>query len=401
MNYFTQQIASGAPKSILEAQLLGAPEVQTYGAPELSNLVNKFTSTYGLSPTEVNTLRPAADQFASFLGRGVDTPTLQAWDQQIDAGQSLPTILAQMFQAPEVQALQGTGGFQTAATAFGSQFGVNPADFLRDAMLVGPSGVTGTGNTNPANSIGGAANPATAFRGFEPSAYLLANPDVANSSWAGNPLGHYETYGYNEGRSLGNGLGPLGAGFDPTSYFNANPDVKAAGVDPLAHYLTNGAAEGRQATFSPDVGPYAFGKYSSTSLPGPGAKSPVNDGQPLGSGITYNGGSVQYGGVDIGGGALFDPYSSEQAYLNSQVDSINQGAQAAANTSLMLTGTNPFTGYVPMPTFAVNGTNQSNGGAVAASQGQYLNNVNTALAAMAPVAPAGSSFLPRATTFGW
>jgi hypothetical protein len=81
------------------------------------------------------------------------------------------------------------------------------------------------------------------------------------------------------------------------------------------------------------------------------------------------------------------------------VDQINQGAQQAANVGLMLTGTNPFTGYVPTPTFAVNGTNQGNGAAVAASQGQYLNNVNTALAAMAPVAPAAASFVPAASAF--
>jgi hypothetical protein len=193
LNYFKGQIASGAPKSLLEAQLLGAPEVAPYNSPELANLINNYTTTYGLSPTEVNTLRPAADQFASLLGRGVDTPTLQTWDQQLDAGQSMPPILAQVFQAPEVQALQGSGGYQTAATAFGSQYRANPADYLRDAMLVGPGGVTGTGNTNPANSIGGAANPTTSFRGFDPSAYLLANPDVANSSWATNPLGHVWT----------------------------------------------------------------------------------------------------------------------------------------------------------------------------------------------------------------
>lgn len=67
----------------------------------------------------------------------------------------------------------------------------------------------------------------------------------------------------------------------------------------------------------------------------------------------------------------------------------------------MLTGTNPFTGYVPTPVFAVNGTNQGNGAVVAANQGNYLNTANTALAAMAPVAPAASSFLPKAPNFGW
>jgi Ca2+-binding RTX toxin-like protein len=33
--------------------------------------------------------------------------------------------------------------------------------------------------------------------------------------------------------------------FDPVQYLNANPDVAAAGVQPLQHYLSNGAEEGR------------------------------------------------------------------------------------------------------------------------------------------------------------
>ena len=32
----------------------------------------------------------------------------------------------------------------------------------------------------------------------------------------------------------------------PRHYLDANPDVKAAGVDPLAHFLQFGAQEGRQ-----------------------------------------------------------------------------------------------------------------------------------------------------------
>jgi len=33
--------------------------------------------------------------------------------------------------------------------------------------------------------------------------------------------------------------------FDPEAYLRANPDVKSAGVNPLRHYLTHGASEGR------------------------------------------------------------------------------------------------------------------------------------------------------------
>lgn len=399
MDYFSQELQNGTPQSILEAQLLASPEAQTLGAPELSQLVNNYKTQYGLSPEEVQTLAPAASQFASVLGRPVDTPTLQYWDSQIDGGASMPSILAQMLQAPEVQAQQGSQGYQTAVDAFGKQFGINPADYLQQ-MLVGSGGVTGIGNAPGANQVGGTPS----FNGmvFDPNAYLAVNPDVANSSWASNPLQHFEQFGYNEGRSLGNGIGPLSNGFNAQAYLAANPDVAMAGLDPLAHFLVNGAAEGRQATFSPDVGPYAFGKFSQTGLPpaGPtGVAGPINDGRPLGSGITYNNGSTQYGGVDIGAGALFDPASSEKSYLNTQVDQINQGAQHAANVANMLTGTNPATGYVPMPTFQVNGTNQGNSNAVGNAQGQYLNNVNTALGMMAPAAPAPSSFLPTQPIF--
>src|SRR5207253_7659355 len=59
-----------------------------------------------------------------------------------------------------------------------------------------------------------------------------------------------------------------------------------------------------------------------------GFAPPANDGKPLGSGITYNNGSVQYGGVDIGAGALFDPARSELSYLNGQADALN--SQSAA-----------------------------------------------------------------------
>jgi hypothetical protein len=36
-------------------------------------------------------------------------------------------------------------------------------------------------------------------------------------------------------------------GFDTTSYLDDNPDLKAAGIDPLLHYLAAGRHEGRSA----------------------------------------------------------------------------------------------------------------------------------------------------------
>ena len=55
-----------------------------------------------------------------------------------------------------------------------------------------------------------------------------------------NPLEHYATFGWQEGRV------PSHA-FDPAQYLAAYPDVAAAHVDPLLHYLQFGMSEGRSA----------------------------------------------------------------------------------------------------------------------------------------------------------
>ena len=59
-----------------------------------------------------------------------------------------------------------------------------------------------------------------------------------------NPLVHYLTWGAAEGRDPS----PL---FDTSYYLKSNPDVAAAGINPLAHYLTWGAAEGRDPKARP------------------------------------------------------------------------------------------------------------------------------------------------------
>ena len=73
---------------------------------------------------------------------------------------------------------------------------------------------------------------------FSTTWYLAQNPDVAAAK--ANPLEHFEYYGWREGRdpSLSFSLG---------KYLAANPDVKAAGVDPLQQFLTAGRAQGRVA----------------------------------------------------------------------------------------------------------------------------------------------------------
>jgi hypothetical protein len=84
-------------------------------------------------------------------------------------------------------------------------------------------------------------------------AYLRRYSDVAASGM--NPLLHYLQHGINEGRDIS----PLGVPnpsgdvelitasefFDRDWYLKTYPDVAAAEIDPAAHYLVSGAAEGR------------------------------------------------------------------------------------------------------------------------------------------------------------
>lgn len=72
---------------------------------------------------------------------------------------------------------------------------------------------------------------------FDSEWYLQANPDVAASGM--NPLTHYLSCGAAEGRDP-NQL------FDGKWYLQQNSDVAAAGINPLVHYVATGAAEGRE-----------------------------------------------------------------------------------------------------------------------------------------------------------
>jgi glycosyltransferase involved in cell wall biosynthesis len=71
---------------------------------------------------------------------------------------------------------------------------------------------------------------------FDREWYLQRNPDVAASGI--DPLAHYIRKGAAEGRDPH----PL---FDSDWYLRRNPDVAAAGMNPLRHYIGWGAAEGR------------------------------------------------------------------------------------------------------------------------------------------------------------
>ena len=71
---------------------------------------------------------------------------------------------------------------------------------------------------------------------FSTQFYFAVYPEVRGT----DPLVHFDQVGWKAGR-----LPSLN--FDPTAYLAAYPDVKAAGLDPLAHFLQFGAGEGRQS----------------------------------------------------------------------------------------------------------------------------------------------------------
>lgn len=56
----------------------------------------------------------------------------------------------------------------------------------------------------------------------------------------GDPLLHFEQYGWHEGRDPS-------AAFSTNKYLAAYSDVRVAGADPLLHYVQYGQAEGRTA----------------------------------------------------------------------------------------------------------------------------------------------------------
>jgi hypothetical protein len=61
-----------------------------------------------------------------------------------------------------------------------------------------------------------------------------------------NPLAHFLQFGRAEGRVAYAAVGQVVVGgFDAEYYLLANPDVARAGVDPLTHFNTIGWQEGR------------------------------------------------------------------------------------------------------------------------------------------------------------
>ncbi|MQP67296.1 hypothetical protein GE253_18375 [Niveispirillum sp. SYP-B3756] len=80
---------------------------------------------------------------------------------------------------------------------------------------------------------------------FDKDYYLSTNKDVADAVAKGQITAwqHYQDYGWREGRDPS-------AFFDTSDYLTRHGDVKAAGVNPLDHYLIFGEAEGRIVTVS-------------------------------------------------------------------------------------------------------------------------------------------------------
>src|SRR5690606_20397523 len=110
--------------------------------------------------------------------------------------------------------------------------------------------------------------------------YLARNPDVAETGV--NPLVHYLTAGYREGRevvaskhaaayyaltpadrrAIATGIISREARaaaaelFDPKFYLAMNHDVAESGADPLDHFLTHGWREGRDPSDDFSVADY-------------------------------------------------------------------------------------------------------------------------------------------------
>jgi lipopolysaccharide biosynthesis protein len=74
---------------------------------------------------------------------------------------------------------------------------------------------------------------------FDKEWYLKQNPDVSEW-WHSNPVRHYVVFGAKERRDPSRS-------FSTQAYLEHNPDVAAAAVNPLAHFILHGVAEGRKS----------------------------------------------------------------------------------------------------------------------------------------------------------
>jgi hypothetical protein len=137
--------------------------------------------------------------------------------------------------------------FHDSLNQFGTFDGLDLADWdhtVGDAFGPGNAGVPAAiseTDLRVMDILGWTPTPNPIQGDFDPAYYLAQNPDVAAANV--DPLMHYETYGWEEGRNPD-------AYFNTRFYLNQNPDVAAAGIDPLLHYETYGWKEGRDPSLN-------------------------------------------------------------------------------------------------------------------------------------------------------
>lgn len=225
-------------------------------------------------------------------------------------------------------------------------------------------------------------SPTEFAKAWDGNSYLDANPDVRAAGL--NPLQHYLQFGINENRAIDTKGDRLPVTFNSTAYLAANPDVAKAGLNPLAHFLTAGADEGRAASW--DGNPYSFSSLNAGGykIPGFTPATPAANYAPLDDLVAREGPA----GGPVGS-------SGTAGFLADQINQLNQNVQQSANVERMLAPNG-----IPIPVFAQNQFGAGAAPQTAVNQNAYLNQVNTALSNMAPAAPSGASFLPKPTMSG-
>ena len=237
-----------------QARMAASPEAQAFqGQGTNAPMLNTATPVSMQAPQSLAEMINATYQ-AQLQRSGEDGAVRDEADAISSGRDTFEAFQARMQASPEAQASRGQG--------------VN-APMLNTATPVGTQGPTDSETT-------------TAYNGhFDPNAYLAANADVKASGM--DPLTHYLTYGFKEGRALDTQGDRINQAFDPSKYLAANPDVAQANMDPLKHYLLNGASEGRAAPTGSN--PYSFSNFNVAQ----GAGATGSGGFGLG-GITSTGG---------------------------------------------------------------------------------------------------------------